>query len=392
MKILMPIVAIALCISMLIFPKETYEAASMGLHIWWTIVFPSLLPFFIVAELFLGLGIVHFMSILLEPIMRPIFNLPGCAAFVVALGYSSGFPVGASLTTSLRKQNLCTRLEGERLLSFTNNASPLFIFVAVSVGIFNRPSLGIILAIAHYGANLILGFLLRFFGRKDREQSCQKIPHTHLIFRSIQAMFEAQKKDGRSLGKLFNDAIRKSILSLATIGGFMILFSIVIKLLGVLGISQFIEYIIGLLLFPFHFPESLIKALSSGLFEMTLGTKMAGENTASLSQQVMAASMIMGWSGLSIHAQVAGIISESDLRFFPFFLTRIAHMILSGLLAFLLVQGLPAPVFSSFIPAFPAHTWTYVFIPFCAGLLIPVLLLVPLQFFPAFFDRIEGLF
>jgi nucleoside recognition membrane protein YjiH len=94
MKILLPLGTIMLCLSMLIFPKETYEAATLGLNTWWTIVFPSLLPFFIIAELFLGLGVVHFISILLEPVMRPIFNLPGSAAFVVALGYSSGFPVG----------------------------------------------------------------------------------------------------------------------------------------------------------------------------------------------------------------------------------------------------------------------------------------------------------
>lgn len=370
MKIFLPIAAVIICFSMLIFPQETFEAASLGLTTWWTIVFPSLLPFFIMAELFMGLGVVHFISILLEPVMRPIFNLPGCAAFVVALGYSSGFPVGATLTTNLRNRNLCTRLEGERLLSFTNNASPLFIFVAVSVGIFHKPALGILLAVAHYLSNLLLGIMLRFYGRRDPEKFHQKIHYSHLMSKSVQAMFEAQKKDGRSLGRLLSDAVRKAIHNLATIGGFIILFAVLIKIFGILGISHFIEKIIALLFYPLHFSDSLITALSGGFFEMTLGAKMAGESIAPLSQKVVAVSMIMGWSGLCIHAQIVGIISESDLRFFPFFLTRIAHMVLAGLFAYLLVQSQAITVINMIIPTVPVQGMSYVLIPFCTSLLL----------------------
>ncbi|MGI6686167.1 MAG: sporulation integral membrane protein YlbJ [Bacillota bacterium] len=369
MKILLPLGTIMLCLSMLIFPKETYEAATLGLNTWWTIVFPSLLPFFIIAELFLGLGVVHFISILLEPVMRPIFNLPGSAAFVVALGYSSGFPVGATLTTSLRKENLCTRLEGERLLSFTNNASPLFIFVAVSVGIFQEPSLGILLAAAHYLSNLSLGILLRFYGRNDPEIRRQNINYQYLIRRSFRAMFEAQQKDGRPIGKLMSDAVKKSIMNLAVVGGFIILFAVLIRILGILGISPLIEKIITFIFFPFHFSDELIPALSSGLFEMTLGAKMAGESMAPLSERVVAVSMIMGWSGLCIHAQIAGIISESDLSFLPCFLTRIGHMLLAGLFAYILIKSQVISVINMFMPKTPVSLMSYVTIPFFLSLL-----------------------
>ncbi|HHT63993.1 MAG: sporulation integral membrane protein YlbJ [Bacillota bacterium] len=365
MKILLPIGTILICVSMIVFPKETYEAATLGLNTWWTIVFPSLLPFFIIAELFLGLGIVHFIGILLEPVMRPIFNLPGSAAFVVALGYSSGFPIGAALTTSLRKQNLCTRLEGERLLSFTNNASPLFIFVAVSVGIFHDPSLGVLLATAHYLSNLLLGVLLRFYGTKDPEKNNrEKIHYQYLLRRSFRAMFEAQKKDGRPLGKLMSDAVKKSVINLATIGGFIILFAVLIRILAILGISPYIEKIISLIFYPFHFSDSIITALSGGLFEMTLGVKMAGESMAPLSERIVAASMIMGWSGLCIQAQIAGIISESDLHFLPCFLTRIAHMLLAGFFTAILAHSRSIGVIKMLVPEPPVEPLSYVVIPF----------------------------
>ena len=77
------------------------------------------------------------------------------------MGMASGFPAGAKLSARLRKSNLLTQIEAERLVSFTNSSNPLFIFGAVSIG-FNNPKLGIILAAAHYFSNFAVGLIMRF--------------------------------------------------------------------------------------------------------------------------------------------------------------------------------------------------------------------------------------
>jgi sporulation integral membrane protein YlbJ len=241
--------------------------------------------------------------------------------------------------------------------------------VAVSVGIFHEPALGVLLALAHYLSNLLLGILLRFYGMNDPERRYGKIIYRSLLRRSFQAMFQAQKKDGRPLGKLMSDAARKSIINLAVIGGFIILFAVLIRIFALLGISPYIEKIISFIISPLGFPDSLITALSAGLFEMTLGTKMAGESVAPLAQRVVAASMIMGWSGLCIQAQIAGIISESDLSFLPCFLTRIAHMTLAGLFAHLLMESHVVGVINLMLPHVSAAPLPYVLVPFGLSLL-----------------------
>ncbi|WP_302621267.1 nucleoside recognition domain-containing protein, partial [Bacillus amyloliquefaciens] len=98
-------------------PQASFEASKTGLSMWWEVVFPSLLPFFILSELLIGFGIVKFVGLLLEPFMRPIFRVPGVGGFVLAMGMASGNPAGAKLTARLRQDKQISRVEAERLVS-----------------------------------------------------------------------------------------------------------------------------------------------------------------------------------------------------------------------------------------------------------------------------------
>lgn len=65
-----------MAVGLIIFPQESFEASKGGLNIWWTIVFPSLLPFLILSELLISFGVVRFIGVMLEPFMRPLFRVP----------------------------------------------------------------------------------------------------------------------------------------------------------------------------------------------------------------------------------------------------------------------------------------------------------------------------
>jgi sporulation integral membrane protein YlbJ len=162
-QLILPAIAVIITISIIQYPDEAFNAALNGLDVWFTIVLPALLPFFIGSQLLMGLGVVHFMGVLLEPFMRPLFNVPGAGSFVMAMGLASGYPVGAMLTGKLVKRKLCNIWEAERLMSFTNTADPLFMVGAVAVGMLNDVRLGSIIALAHYISTLILGLIMRFY-------------------------------------------------------------------------------------------------------------------------------------------------------------------------------------------------------------------------------------
>ncbi|MDT9023809.1 MULTISPECIES: sporulation integral membrane protein YlbJ [Rossellomorea] len=314
--------------SLIIMPGESLEASIRGLDMWWEIVFPSLLPFFIVSEMLIGFGVVRFIGVMLEPLMRPLFRVPGVGGFVWAMGMASGFPSGAKLTARLRQEEQITKLEAERLVSFTNSSNPLFIFGAVSVGFFQNATLGIVLAAAHYIGNICVGVVMRFYGGKDKEelrnQSSGK--KGFIIREAFSALHHTRLQDKRPIGKLLGDAVTSSIQTLLMIGGFIILFSVINKMLYHLHITTFVAEGLSTLFILLQLPEQLSIPFISGLFEITLGGKLtSGVNEATLLQQAIITSFILGFSGFSVQAQVASILAETDIRFKPFFYARFIH-------------------------------------------------------------------
>ncbi len=326
---------------MVFFPSAVYEASKAGVTAWWNIVFPALLPFFVSSELLMSYGVIQFMGVILEPVMRPLFNLPGAASFVMAVGYTSGFPISASLAARLRKENICTRHEAERLMSFTNNSSPLFMLVAVGVGMFRNPRLGVLIALTHYAANILIGLVLRFYKTREPQTKAGRPSFGNLFGRALTEMQQAIRSNPRRFGRIMGEAITSSVNKLLVIGGFVIIFAVIIRVSVIIGLASAISDTIGFAAVPLGFTKSTVNALSSGFFEITLGTKAAAEAAGPVSQKLAAAGMILGWSGVSVLAQVSAMISETDLRMGLFVICRFIHSILAGAFCFLLANFEP---------------------------------------------------
>ena len=354
-SILLASAATILAGALVIYPEESFNASIRGLNMWWEIVFPSLLPFFILSEALIGFGVVRLIGVLLEPLMRPLFKVPGSGGFVWAMGMASGFPSGAKFTARLRQEKQITRIEAERLVSFTNNSNPLFIFGAVSVGFFNNPALGMILGLAHYLGNVGVGLMMRFYG-KDKAPGQKAEAKRPTFKQALAEMHRTRLRENRPIGKLLGDAVLSSIQTLLMIGGFIILFSVVNKMLFHMNITGMLANGVQLIFQLLHLPSILSIPFISGIFEITLGSQMtSGAENAGLMYKAILVSFILGFSGFSVQAQVASILAETDIRFLPFFLARIVHGFLSGILVFLLWKPLyeRSDSFSGFTDALP---------------------------------------
>ncbi len=322
--------------SLAVFPKEGLEAAKDGLQIFGGIVLPSLLPFFVLSEILLGLGVVHFLGVFLEPLMRPVFNVPGVGAFALSMGLAAGYPMDAVITAKFRRSNLCTRIEGERLLAFTNTADPLFMFGAVAVGMFGCPELGVTIAIAHYLSAFSVGFIYRFYG-KEEPPPPEENYQGNILQRAIREMIKARKEDNRPLGQLAGDAVKDSVSTLLMIGGFIVVFAVLVRMMEEIKVVRFLLPSMERILQILGLNPSLSSALIKGLLEIDLGTMAAARTIAPLGDRLIVASAIIAWSGLSVHGQVISVIHETDIRITPYLIARILHCLLGGIYTYFLL-------------------------------------------------------
>ncbi|MEW5761789.1 MAG: sporulation integral membrane protein YlbJ [Bacillota bacterium] len=362
-RICFGIAAASFVAGMAVAPQAAFEGARLGLNTWWEIVVPALLPFFIGTELLMTFGVVRLLSALLEPVMRPIFALPGAASFALAMGYTSGYPMGAIVVARLRHEGLLNREEAERAISFCNNASPLFMLVAVSVGMFGNPRLGPFILAVHYGANFVIGVLLGLLTAR----SAARTPGPVIEAGGL-----------RVPGSLLGDAVAEGVKKILQVGGFIVLFAVVLALARHFGLLTLPTRFLGATLNALGLAPELAAALVSGFFEMTLGTRLAANSAAPLVQQLMVVQALLAWGGLSIQAQIAAFVAETDIRLHLYYLSRAGHIALSTLLTVLLF-----PYLESATPTMaesPAQTlwswWTMLCTASGVAAAVPVLLLL----------------
>ena len=291
---------------------------------------PALLPFFIISELLLELGIVSYLGPLLSRIMGPLFNLPGSGALAVAMGFCSGFPSGSAITAGLWKEKAVTTEQGTRLIAFTNNAGPLYITVSVATGLLGWPGAALVLALSHYGADFLLGVALGIWSRLRGE----RVDVAHSFSKNAMPPYTALGFGGR-----LRNAAQRASGNILLIGCYMVFFSVVTAMLSAA-------------LPPL---SPLIHSWLLGGFEMSLGVDLLAKSGLPLSQILPWTAAMISFGGLSVQAQVLAMIAGTDIRSSLYLFCRPLQAGIAFLLAWLLCRILvvPTAMFSVLPPPQP---------------------------------------
>lgn len=216
---------------LLIFSKTNLPAVKSGLALWANSVVPSLFPFFVATELLMHTNIISQLGIFLNRYMKPIFNVRGEGAFAFIMGIISGYPIGAKIACNFRKNNICSKEECERLLSFTNNSGPLFIIGSVGILMFKNTTIGVLLFITHILACITVGIVFRFWKKNKTSSDFKNTSPTSKKTNNKFVTFS-------NLGEVLAESITSSISTILLIGGFVVIFSSIISILNASGLLK----------------------------------------------------------------------------------------------------------------------------------------------------------
>lgn len=290
---------VGLLMVMLCFPKETFNGATNGLLLWFQTLLPTLLPFMILSNILIQTNCVYYISRAIRPFIQRLFHVSDDACYAVLIGFLCGYPMGAKVVADLIATERISRNEGQYLLSFCNNTSPMFIISYIVMQHFKDESMLLGTLFILLLSPVLCSFLFRrFYVNKT-------------TFTKSQTQFN--KKISFNFN-MFDQSIMNGFETITKVGGYIILFSILFTLGSKL---------------PFTFVLPVLE-ISNGIpLIMKLSSNFA-----------IAYIYVLGltaFGGFCAIAQTNSMIQETGLRIFPYIIQKLITATVTSLLAFLYI-------------------------------------------------------
>ena len=278
-------------------------------------ILPTVLPFSVICNLLISYDGISLYSKFLGPLLcRPLGLSKSCSLPLTA-SFLCGYPLGAKYCTDLYNLKYIEKNEYASLLNIATNCSPLFILGPVATSLLGNINLGYLLLIANYLSPLIIGFIIK---RKGPYIS-YKIKETHV--------------NNKNFGELFKEALEKAINTTISIGGFIVIFSIIIGIIkNNIGIHFFLNSLEGFISLP---KDSLFGFLL-GSIEITNGCNLIATSTFNFSIKLSIISFLCSFSGLCIIAQVSSFISKDKISMLRYSFLKFIQGIISFLITFII--------------------------------------------------------
>ncbi|MCM1526565.1 MAG: hypothetical protein NC091_04890 [Bacteroides sp.] len=198
--------------------RLSLQYAATGLELWYHNMIPTLLPFMILSGTLIRMGLTEGFTTLVYPFVGPLFRVSRNVCYVMIMGFMCGFPMGAKCVSDLYARGGIDRREASYLLAFCNNIGPVY-FVSFALPLIGcrRP---IPCLIGMYGLPLLYGLWLRYTSFRDlsRQGDSRRPPKPGATAPPLKLLYA------------LDESIRSSLQSMLMLGGYMILFNLLMLL------------------------------------------------------------------------------------------------------------------------------------------------------------------
>ena len=286
---------------MLCFPSQTLEGAKSGLLLWFQSVLPTLLPFMILSSLMIHTSAIQWISRISSPFLCRIFRVSPYASFALLTGFLCGYPMGAKTASDLLKNDYITQNESCYLLSFCNNTSPMFLISFIILQNLKCPSLMLTLLSISIFSPVLCSFLFRRYYQIPKYSFHSRFPSVPL----------------HSRRNLADSCMMESLEAITKVGGYMILFSIMINLSKV---------------FLRNLPWMYLLAVPS--LELSSGTALICSSTLTVQAKIIYSLTLSSFGGWCCIAQTRSMIQDNSLSILPYIAEKLITASVTSLLTY----------------------------------------------------------
>ena len=290
--------------SMLSFPQTVFTGASYGLVLWFRHVLPTLLPYMILINILICTPALHWICRITSTFLCPLLGTSYYGTFAVLTGFLCGYPMGAKTTSDLLNVNKISRSEASYLLSFCNNTSPAFILSYVVAQNMKERNLCIPFFLILTFTPLMLSFIFRLFYRLP-ESSCSFPQVTPGSF----------SNPSESISDSFLDrCILNAFESVTKVGGYMMMFSVLIQLLTSV------------------LPNTIFSLLLYSSLEISTGIRLLFSSALYTTEKIILCAFLTSFGGWCCIAQTYSMISSSQLPILPYITAKLVTALVTSLL------------------------------------------------------------
>jgi sporulation integral membrane protein YlbJ len=313
-KNLAPIFALTLIIIFFIQPNIVRSGAINGVTLWYSKILPVLFPMFILSNILLQYS---FLYDVLEKVSSLSKRLLGSAfaAIPFIIGAISGYPSGALSTDLMLKSNRISKAEANYLLSFSNLCSFQFISAVIVMSMLKDLNLLIFLTLPHYVGAIVLSKFMK------KDFTCLNPIKKEKLIKVV------------SFNEAFSTAISKSVISILTVAGVIIIFSILSEYIMSIIFLDDINYSIATAS-PI---KQIIVALFTGILEMTNGCNITCLTSLPIEVKIIILNFLISFSGFSIVFQAISVCHNIEINLLDYIKVKFAHGIISSLIAVIML-------------------------------------------------------
>ncbi|MEG0908955.1 MAG: hypothetical protein RSH78_01175 [Bacilli bacterium] len=306
-NLLYVIILLFICSQILIKSDVVIESVSFAFNLWKNNIFPSLFPFFVISELLINYGFVELISEIIGPFMNKVFKCGSNSSFIFIMSILSGIPSNAKYISELYKEGLIDTKEGTKILMFTHFSNPLFILGTLSITFLNNKEVGLLILCTHYITNIIIGILFRNYCPTKEKKTL-----------NLRLAVRKMNKRKNNFGTVLKNSLINSINTMLLILGIVTFFLIITTIIDSnINIPPYYQSIIN------------------GILEMTQGLKYISVLDIPLKVKAVLSTMIISFGGFSAHLQVMSILSDTEIKYFPYFISRVIHSLIASILIFI---------------------------------------------------------
>ncbi|WP_461204461.1 sporulation integral membrane protein YlbJ [Clostridium sp. DL1XJH146] len=307
-----------LLISIISNPENSIKAAYDGTILFFQSVFVSLFPFMIIINIMISYGGVDIYSKLLGKIICTPLRLPTCSTIVIIISMLCGYPLGAKYAVNLYENKAIDYNTCERLVTIASNPSPLFVIGVLGVKLFQNKYIGYLLLFSCYMTSVIMSFIIPPKTKLNDPKLCH---YTEI--------------KSNNFGYVLKNSINGAISSSLNIGGFIIVFSV---LISIIKNNTIIDIVLKYISHFININSTSLKAYILIPIELTNGCSIVNTMNILSNTKLCFISFILGFSTFSIIAQVFSFTGKLNYSFKKYILTKFIHGTICSLVTYIVMQ------------------------------------------------------